>query len=227
MSNQIKSGKGSAARKKGGFGRDISTPLGKLAAHVHLMLMDHGILRVPWTNLAQIAPGVWRSNQPSPARIARYKRMGIERIISLRGFGENSYTLLERAACEKHGIEFIVTAFHARRAPPRDKLLRVIELMETTPKPFLLHCKSGADRAGLASAIYLLQVEGRPLDEARKMLSLRFLHLRSTKTGILDEILDCYERDSAQTPMDFRTWAETTYDRDAVTASFARTRGKG
>ena len=35
-----------------------------------------------------------------------------------------------------------------------------------------MHCKSGADRAGLASALWLLHVERRPVAEAMKQLSL-------------------------------------------------------
>lgn len=55
--------------------------------------------------------------------------------------------------------------------------------------PFLMHCKSGSDRAGLASALYLLD-QGRPVAEARKMMSLRYLHLANSDAGILDVMLE-------------------------------------
>lgn len=226
MSNQIKSSQGKPRKPAGGFGKDISTPLGRLAAHLHFQFMDHAVLRILWTNMAQIVPGVWRSNQPSPGRVARYKQMGIKTIISLRGHQDNSHTLFEREACAKHGIALKTATIHARKAPRTEKLLHLLDVLEDTPKPFLMHCKSGADRAGLASAFYLMHVEGRPLDEAKKQLSFRFLHLKSTRTGVLDEILECYGRDTAETPMPLRQWLETRYDREAVMASFARKRGK-
>lgn len=208
------------------FGRDISTPLGRLSAFVHFQLMDHAFLRILWTNMAQIAPGVWRSNQPSPRRLARYKRMGIKTIVSLRGENRASHHLFEEEACQKLGLDLWIAGFNARKAPGRQKILHLLDVLETTPKPFLMHCKSGADRAGLASALYLMHVEGRPLEEARKQLSFRFLHLKSTATGIMDHILECYETDTTERPMPVREWFETRYDRDAVTASFARLHGK-
>ena len=49
------------------FGTDLSTPSGRRAAYLNFHLMDHAFLRVLWTNLDTVAPGVYRSNQPSPA----------------------------------------------------------------------------------------------------------------------------------------------------------------
>jgi hypothetical protein len=45
---------------------------------------------------------------------------------------------------------------------------------------------AGADRAGTMSVFYLYQIEGVPLEEARKQLSLKYLHVSAAKTSILD-----------------------------------------
>jgi protein tyrosine/serine phosphatase len=93
--------------------------------------------------------------------------------------------------------------------------------LETLKPPFLLHCKSGADRAGLVSALYLLHIKGAPIDEARAQLHWRYMHLKSTKTGILDHLLNCYKADmEANGDMPIREWIETRYDQSAITASF-------
>ena len=84
----------------GTFGNDVSTPRTYRQAIWHFQLFDHAFLRGLWTNLAQIAPGVWRSNQPSPRRIHRYKQLGINTILSLRGDHPISYNLLEKQVCE-------------------------------------------------------------------------------------------------------------------------------
>ena len=42
-----------------------------------LMLKDHGFLRLYWHNEHQIAPNIWRCNQPSPSRIKRAADRGI------------------------------------------------------------------------------------------------------------------------------------------------------
>lgn len=213
-------------RLRDSFGNDISTPAGRRAAYLHFNLMDHAFLRVLWTNMAEIAPGVWRSNQPGPARLRRYRDMGIRTIISLRGDSPKSHHLLEEEACAELGIELWVTALNARQAPRRQKLLELLDFFDRIEKPFLMHCKSGSDRAGLAAALYLLHVEGKSVEEAAKQLSIRFLHLKNAPTGILDHMLDMYAADIAQTPMPIRQWIIERYDPAALTASFAKWRGK-
>ena len=88
--------------------------------------------------------------------------------------------------------------------------------------PFLMHCKSGADRTGLVATLYLMVKEGQPVAEARKQLSFRYLHIRRTSTGILDHFFDVYEARNAQAPIAIEEWIKTEYDRDALTESFAK-----
>ncbi|MGC9370032.1 MAG: tyrosine-protein phosphatase [Paracoccaceae bacterium] len=228
MFQQIKTRLNDAERDfRAAMPQRFATPAGRRAAFWHFHLMDHAFLRVWWTNMAEIAPGVWRSNQPSPRRLARYKAMGIKTIVSLRGDNLNSHYLFETEACRALGLELKVASIQARKAARRENLLNLLDVLESTPQPFLMHCKSGADRAGFASALYLMHVEGRPVEEAMRQLSFRHLHLKSTATGILDHILETYAADNAETPMPVRQWIETRYDREALTASFARKRGKG
>jgi len=49
----------------------------------------------------------------------------------------------------------------------------VSNLFGTLEYPILMHCKSGADRVGLMSALYLHTRHGVPISEARRQLSLR------------------------------------------------------
>ena len=41
-----------------------------------------------------------------------------------------------------------------------------------------MHCKSGADRAGLMSALYLILNQNVPVDKAKDQLSFKYLHLK-------------------------------------------------
>ena len=198
------------------FGNDISTPGNRRMALWHFHLFDHAFLRDIWTNLYEIAPGVWRSNQPSPARVKRYAQMGITTILSLRGEKETSFNLLEQQACDRYGIRLISTkVLTARRPSPAYKYVEFLDLLASLEKPFLIHCKSGADRTGMAAALYLLHCEGASIEEAQKMLSLRFMHLKSGSAGVLDFILHLYEKDlKALGPIPIRDWFETHYDID-------------
>jgi protein tyrosine/serine phosphatase len=87
-----------------------------------------------------------------------------------------------------------------------------------------MHCKSGADRTSLASALYLIHKEGATVAEARAQMSVRYIHFRWTATGILDEVLDAYEERLRQGPIMLRDWIANEYDRDEITRRFTRRR---
>lgn len=208
------------------FGKDISTPAGRRAAWWHFYLFDHGILRGLWTNQFQIAPGVWRSNQPSPARLRRLHQMGVRTILNLRGVDEFSFYLFEKESCAALGIKLIDLKIYARSLVLREQFMELFAIFDRLERPFLFHCKSGADRAGLVAALWLLDKEGKSLEEARAMLSLRYAHLKRTKTGLMDHLLDFYEAEAEGRPI--RQWFAESYDPAAITASFnAKLEGKG
>lgn len=202
------------------FGRDISTPSARRRAWWHFQLLDHAFLRVLWWNLEEIAPGVWRSNQPSQKRLKRYREMGIRTIINLRGERKHSPYLFEQEACAKEGLILENITLSARSLASRKDMKTLIRLMRTAQKPMLLHCKSGADRAGFASVLYLAIIEGQPMAQARKHLHWRYLHLPGGDTGILDHVLDIYEAETAGAPMSLETWIETRYDPVRLTNSW-------
>ncbi len=221
MSNPIRSAfrdfERAVARR---YGRQIDTPRNRRRAWLHFHLFDHAILRGVWWNLEEIAPGVWRSNQPSPARIARYKRMGIKTIINLRGEKQQSHYLFEEEACAREGIALMNVELSARKLVSRESLLGLIALMRAAERTMLMHCKSGSDRAGFASVLYLAIVEGEEVSAARRMLHWKYLHLKTTDTGILDHVLDVYEADRAETGLDLEGWIATRYDPEALTDSW-------
>ncbi len=202
------------------FGNDISTPEERRRSLRHLDWMDHGILRRRWHNFAQVAPGVFRSNQPGPDRFASYADMGIRTVLNLRGAVRQSYYLFEEEICAQRGMTLIDVALSARAAPRREALLELLKAFDTAERPLLMHCKSGADRTGLAAALYLLACEGATLATARGQLSRRFLHFRKSKTGMMDHFLDLYERETAVDPMPIRDWIAGQYDPDRLTRSF-------
>ena len=88
-------------------------------------------------------------------------------------------------------------------------------------RPFLMHCKSGADRTGLAAAIYLLEYADADIATAKKQLSFDFIHIRRTATRILDHFLDTYEARFMQTGIGVRDWIGTEYRAADLTLSFA------
>lgn len=198
----------------------LATAEDRRKAHRYMLWIDHEILRIPWANFAQVAPGVYRSNQPTRARLERYAARGIKTILFLRATSPVPPYLFARENCAALGLTLVERSLSARSAPKRERLMDLIETFPTLEKPFLMHCKSGADRASLASVIWLLTQEGASVAQARKMLSPRFIHFKWTKTGILDYMLDTYEARTARAPIGFAEWVATEYDADALQAGF-------
>ena len=81
-----------------------------------------------------------------------------------------------------------------------------------------MHCKSGADRAGLAAALAVM-FEGGTTEQAMRQLSWRFGHFNRAPTGILDAFFLHYATVAeGRTP--FLEWVTTEYDEVALRANF-------
>lgn len=186
---------------------------------------DHGIFRYWFNTRAQVAAGVYRSSHPLPSQLRAARRAGIRTIISLRQpCPQIASNLLSWAACERYGLRQLHFAFNSRRAPRREEVLGFEALLDQVEYPILLHCKSGADRAGLASALYLLLRTSLPLDQALQQLSWRFGHIRQADAGILDHFFEAYREHHRRHATPFREWVREHYDPKALTCSF-RPRG--
>jgi protein tyrosine phosphatase (PTP) superfamily phosphohydrolase (DUF442 family) len=207
------------------IGGDISTAEARKAAGWHYHFVDHGALRLIWRNFHQIAPQVYRSNQPSARQLAAiHGRVGLKTVLNLRGKSQQSFYLFEAEACQALGITLVDLPLSASQAPTRAKLETLYTLLRTLPKPLLIHCKSGADRTGLAAVMYLLLIEKIPFDLARRQLSFRYLHVARSPAGIQDHILRFYAAALGRTGIGFMDWVRQDYDADQITASFARWR---
>jgi protein tyrosine/serine phosphatase len=200
---------------------EIQTPAGRKRSQRYLDWVDHGILRYRWHNFATVAPQVYRSNHPTTPRFEAYAAMGITTIFSLRGGMHLPQYLFEVETCDRLGLKLECFKMNAREAPTVERLQMLFEVFDRIEKPFLMHCKSGADRTGLAAALYLLVYEGAELAAAKKQLSFDFVHIRRTSSGILDHFLDTYEARFKETAITLRDWISVEYSAEALTASFA------
>lgn len=131
-------------------------------------------------NFAPVIAGeVYRSAQPSPADLRQYvAHNGIRSIINLRGDNAGKPWYDEEIAVSKElGITHFNFGISARRELDQSKVEQLLSVMREAPKPVLIHCKAGADRTGLASALYLAGIAGQTEEEAESQLSFYFGHL--------------------------------------------------
>lgn len=202
------------------FKGTLSSPRQRLRAWCDSLFVDHAIFRLVWTNLAPVYPGrVWRCNHPTPGRLRRYrKKLKLHMVINLRGHRQCGADALGRDACQRMGLPYIDMAFESRNAPHKDRILRFYEIYQQAEFPLLLHCKSGADRTGLASGLIIL-FEGGQAKDALKHLHWRFLHFKKSRTGILDAFFQLYQH-TAEGRLPFMTWVREEYDEDALRQAY-------
>ena len=99
-----------------------------------------------------------------------------------------------------------------------ETILAAKKLFNEIEYPVIMHCKSGADRAGLMSALYLILHKKISVNEAKKQLSFKYLHIKHAKTGILDAFFDEYLKENKK--QDFLNWVKNGYDPEKLKLSF-------
>ncbi len=194
---------------------EFETPEGRERAMRDFLFGDHAIIRACYDNSHEIAPGAYRSYQPSPSHLARWAKRGVKTVVNLRGPKPSAALFLEEEACARLGLALVNFRVFSREAPSPEMLREARALFDRIEYPTLFHCKSGADRVGVMAALYLFFHEKRPLDEALKQLSLRYGHVKHGKTGVIDAAFDGYLAYAAanRIPLDdtdaFMRWAES------------------
>lgn len=147
-------------------------------------------------NLHVVVPGVcYRSAQLSPMRIEDVSRqLHLRSIINLRGDNTGTYWYdAEIAECTRLGIAHLDFSISASKRLTPSRCAELIKNIENAPKPTLIHCKAGADRTGLAAALFLMSL-GDSLDQAARQLSLKYFHFPwlGSPSVAMDQTLNAY-----------------------------------
>ena len=167
----------------------------RILAWFDMIIKDHGFLRLCYNNFHKVDGNLYRSNMPTPSRIKDYSKLGIKTIINLRGVRKDGGWLLENEACNLYNIKLVDFRARSRAAPEKEMIFKAEKLFKNIKYPALIHCKSGADRAGIMCALYMLIYRKKHPDIAKKQLSWKYLHVKWAKPGVLDEFVTEYAID--------------------------------
>jgi hypothetical protein len=202
------------------FKGDLSTLNGRIVAWTDSLFIDHAVFRLVWGNLAPVIPDkIYRCNHPTPARLRRMAaRLRLRSLINLRGQTRSGSDALSREAARDLGLVFHDMAFESRGAPQRDRIMRLHSIYQSMLTPAVVHCKSGADRAGLVAGLIVL-FEGGTAADAMRHLSWRFGHIKQARAGILDAFFLRYQREG-EGRKPFLDWVRDDYDETLLRQDF-------
>ena len=115
------------------------------------------------------------------------KKYNIQSIVNLRGKNPgDSWYREETNISAEHNIKHYDISLSSSRGPAEEDIRRLVQIFKSAPRPVLIHCQAGADRSGLAAAIWKVVVDKEPKLEAEKQLSIFYGHLPIGKTSALD-----------------------------------------
>ena len=145
------------------------------------------------TNIHRVEPGVYRSAQlPGPLFRWVIDQTHLHSILNLRGpnSGQAWYDN-EVALAKEKGLQHYDLAFSSQSMPSKQQLQQLVKVILTSPKPLLMHCQSGSDRSGMASAMVVL-LKGQPIATARQQISWFYLAQTYHRVGTM--VLDHYQQ---------------------------------
>ena len=195
--------------------------IGNFFSYIDLIFVDHGFFRFYWRSLTSIDDNLYRSNQPFAWQLeADKKKRNIKTVINLRGKRNCSSYFLEKEACKKLNLKLVNFPISSREAPKQETINAAQEMFSKIEYPAIMHCKSGADRAGIMAALYLILHKKTSAENAKKQLSFKHLHIKYAKTGILDAFLENYIKDNNISKIKFIEWIKNGYNREQLRSSF-------
>ncbi|MDR3494477.1 MAG: tyrosine-protein phosphatase [Ancalomicrobiaceae bacterium] len=173
----------------------LRRPIVRLAAEYLAVLAVVAGAILGWAGYIQIGGNidtveqgeVYRSAQLSVDRLAGLvAEKHIKTVINLTGVHPHEpWYRLETRVLARDRVRLIDLPMSATHRPSPELLAKLITSLQTAERPLLIHCNSGSDRTGLASALYELIVKGAPIGEARRQLSFYWGHFPWLGSGTI------------------------------------------
>ena len=152
---------------------------------------------IVYGNVHRVDKDYYRSAQLFSHNLAYdIRRYGIRSIINLRGEKPTkSWYRNEMQTAHELNVTHYDFRLPSRSFVKPQRLRKLVALIRQAPKPVLVHCKAGADRTSLATALYLYALRcDRDAKRAFSLLYGHFPYLES-KTEAMDRSFDAYTKE--------------------------------
>ncbi len=160
--------------------RKIFLAIGVTLLVIGLPVGGYALYTVATGNFHQVAAGqVFRSAQMNKAELAAaIQSYGIKSVLNLRGknVGTGWYDD-EISVCRQDDVAHYDVPLSASKDVSLKRMDALVAILRNAPKPLLIHCRSGADRAAFGAALYHLAVEGMPASKADDELTIWYGHI--------------------------------------------------
>jgi protein tyrosine phosphatase (PTP) superfamily phosphohydrolase (DUF442 family) len=203
---------------------NLETFWGRFKAQFDAMTVEHNFTNVIRSNFHRIDEDAFRSSQPTTYQLRRViKRHKIKTVVNIRGYDDDSpMKLLEERVCRQMGVQIVYVNASSRNIP-NDRILEDFKnTYESIEYPILIHCKAGADRAGLASTLYQYYHKKIPIEKTNQLKFWPYGHIKYARTGLIDLFFEMYVKRSKEAPDDLIEFSKTL-DRDKIHREFKTT----
>lgn len=155
-----------------------------------------GVYFFIYGNFHKVDANVYRSGQLFWFNLIYLKIFGIKSILNLRKIRrhkDKKWYKDEIVIANKLDIDMYEYPIGDREMISIDDMSKIVNIIKNAPKPILIHCKSGADRTSLATALYHYAIN-HDKDKAYSSLSIIYGHFPwfGSKTVAMDKSLDLF-----------------------------------
>jgi len=144
-------------------------------------------------NFHKVDKDVYRSAQLFSFNYPYYiQKHNIKSILNLRGDASKKWYNDEIAIAKKSNVKHYDYYIGDRQETTLKQMQEIVNIIKHAPKPLLIHCKAGADRTSLASALYLYAIKHDK--HPKRAISLMYGHFPwlGSKTSAMDRSFENY-----------------------------------